>query len=123
MQKSNIKALRSLNMEEQQRYSKKVWNVRILHLKLFTHKKNRTSVLLVFLFYKENTQKPLGPRVHLHFIFLSLVYRIEVTLMIVLPVSINSLHQHQYAFLIGKYTFSLVTGPSCMFSITNVQNI
>lgn len=51
----------TLNMEEQQKCSKKkkVWNVRILHLKLSTHKENRTSVLFVFLFYKENTQKPL----------------------------------------------------------------
>lgn len=61
----------TLNMEEQQKRSKKkVWNVGILHLKLSTHKENRTSVLFVFLFYKENTQKPLGPRVHLHFIIL-----------------------------------------------------
>lgn len=113
----------SLNMEEQQKRSKKVWNVRILHLKLFTHKENRTSVLFVFLFYKENTQKPLGPRVHLHFIFLSLQYRSHINDDSTTCQHKPSLHQHQHAFLIGKYTFSLVTGSSCMLSMMKVQNI
>lgn len=105
MQKSNIKALKSLNVEDQQK--KMVWNVRILHLQLLTHKKettNRTSVLLVFLFYKENTQKPLGPRVHLHFIFLSLQYRSHINDSTTCQYK-PSLHQHQYAFLSGKYAF------------------
>lgn len=87
--------------------AKTAWNVRILHLQLLTHKKkatNRTSVLLVFLFYKENTQKPLGPRVHLHFIFLSLQYRSHINDSTTCQYK-SSLHQHQYAFLIGKYAF------------------
>lgn len=68
-------------MEEQQKCSKKnVWNVRILHLKLSTHKENRTSVLFVFLFYKENTQKPFRPKSSPAFHNLK-VYSIEVTLM------------------------------------------
>lgn len=59
---------------------KKVWNVGILHLKLSTHKENRTSVLFVFLFYKENTQKPFRPKSSPAFHNLK-VYSIEVTLM------------------------------------------
>jgi len=107
MQKPNIKALRSLNVEDQQRFSKNGLECKnpappTSH----TQKKatNRTSVLLVFLFYKENTQKPLGPRVHLHFIFLSLQYRSHINDSTTCQYK-SSLHQHQYAFLIGKYAF------------------